>query len=77
MTLPLLGPLSLTGFQHLWWLALFVIIALALAGLYVMLQISARKRLQRFFTSWRLSLSSSALSAGSSAAALESTGTRL
>ncbi|KKF03133.1 VWA domain-containing protein [Mycolicibacterium obuense] len=48
MTLPLLGPLSLTGFQHLWWLALFVIIALALAGLYVMLQISARRRLQRF-----------------------------
>ncbi|VEG42205.1 Mg-chelatase subunit ChlD [Mycolicibacterium flavescens] len=48
MTVPLLGPLSLTGFQHIWWFLLFVVVLLALAGLYAAAQIARRKRLQRF-----------------------------
>ncbi|OBF88218.1 hypothetical protein A5790_25085 [Mycobacterium sp. 852002-51152_SCH6134967] len=48
MTVPLLGPLSLTGFQHIWWFLLFVVVLLTLAGLYAAAQIARRKRLQRF-----------------------------
>ncbi|OBB38106.1 VWA domain-containing protein [Mycobacterium sp. 852002-51961_SCH5331710] len=48
MTLPLLGPLSLTGFQHIWWFLLFLVLLLALAGLYAAAQAARRKRLQRF-----------------------------
>ncbi|MFV9636229.1 VWA domain-containing protein [Mycobacterium neumannii] len=48
MTVPLLGPLSLTGFQHIWWFLLFVVVLLVLAGLYAAAQIARRKRLQRF-----------------------------
>ncbi|ULE32700.1 VWA domain-containing protein [Mycobacterium sp. IDR2000157661] len=48
MTLPLLGPVSLTGFTHLWWFALFLIAVLALIGWYFVAQRSRRRRLQQF-----------------------------
>jgi Ca-activated chloride channel homolog len=48
MTIPLLGPVSLTGFQHIWWLVLFVVIVLGLIGLYVFAQAARRRRLQQF-----------------------------
>jgi Ca-activated chloride channel homolog len=48
MTLPLLGPASLSGFQHLWWFLLFLAVVLFLIGLYVAAQIARRKRLMRF-----------------------------
>ncbi len=48
MTLPLIGPLSLTGFTHWWWFALFVVVLLALIGLYFAAQIARRRRLQQF-----------------------------
>jgi Ca-activated chloride channel homolog len=48
MTLPLLGPVSLTGFQHVWWLLLFLVVVLALIGLYVVAQAARRRRLQQF-----------------------------
>jgi Ca-activated chloride channel family protein len=51
MTLPLLGPVSLTGFQHLWWFALFVVVLLGLIGLYFYAQRARRKRLQQFANS--------------------------
>jgi Ca-activated chloride channel family protein len=48
MTIPLLGPVSLTGFSHIWWLLFFVLVVLGLAGLYVVAQVSRRRRLQQF-----------------------------
>jgi Ca-activated chloride channel family protein len=48
MTLPLLGPVSLTGFQHIWWFLLFVIIVLALVAIYLAAQRARRRRLQQF-----------------------------
>ena len=48
MTLPLLGPVSLTGFTHLWWFVLFLIGVLALIGWYLVAQRARRKRLQQF-----------------------------
>jgi Ca-activated chloride channel family protein len=48
MTLPLLGPVSLTGFQHIWWFLLFLVGVLALVGLYVLAQVARRRRLQQF-----------------------------
>jgi Ca-activated chloride channel homolog len=48
MTIPLLGPVSLTGFQHIWWLVLFVVVVLGLIGLYVFAQAARRRRLQQF-----------------------------
>jgi Ca-activated chloride channel homolog len=48
MTIPLLGPVSLTGFSHIWWLLFFVLVVLGLAGLYVVAQIARRRRLQQF-----------------------------
>jgi Ca-activated chloride channel homolog len=48
MTLPLLGPVSLTGFTHLWWLLLFLIVVLVLVGMYFAAQIARRRRLQQF-----------------------------
>jgi Ca-activated chloride channel family protein len=47
MTLPLLGPMTLTGFDHPWFF-LFLIAVLGLAGLYLVMQLARRKRLQRF-----------------------------
>ena len=48
MTLPLLGPVSLTGFQHLFWLLFFLVIVAGLVGLYVTAQMARRRRLQQF-----------------------------
>ena len=48
MTIPLLGPVSLTGFQHIWWLVLFVVVVLGLIGLYAFAQAARRRRLQQF-----------------------------
>ncbi|MCV7279465.1 VWA domain-containing protein [Mycolicibacterium flavescens] len=48
MTIPLLGPVSLTGFTHLWWFLLFLIVVAALAAMYVVAQIRRRRRLQQF-----------------------------
>src|SRR5215510_7237682 len=47
MTLPLLGPMTLSGFDHAWFF-LFFIAVLGLAGLYVAVQVARRKRLLRF-----------------------------
>ncbi len=48
MTLPLLGPVSLTGFTHLWWFLLFLIMVLVLIGMYFVAQAARRRRLQQF-----------------------------
>jgi Ca-activated chloride channel homolog len=47
MTLPLLGPMSLHGFAHPWFL-LFVLVILGLIALYVVVQLARRKRVLRF-----------------------------
>src|SRR6478752_6748235 len=47
MTLPLLGPMSLTGFKYPWFL-LFLFVVLALVGLYIIVQTARRKRILRF-----------------------------
>jgi Ca-activated chloride channel family protein len=48
MNIPLLGPASLTGFQHIWWFVLFVLISVALVALYFIAQLARRRRLLRF-----------------------------
>ncbi|HEX2284301.1 MAG TPA: VWA domain-containing protein [Mycobacterium sp.] len=48
MTLPLLGPVSLTGFTHFWWFLLFLIVVVVLIGWYFVAQIARRRRLQQF-----------------------------
>ncbi|MCT7659822.1 VWA domain-containing protein [Mycobacterium deserti] len=48
MTLPLLGPVSLTGFQHIWWFVLFLVVVAGLVGFYLVVQRSRRRRLQQF-----------------------------
>src|SRR6201991_1208879 len=47
MTLPLLGPMTLSGFDHPWFF-LFLIVVLGLVGLYLAVQSARRKRMQRF-----------------------------
>ena len=47
MTLPLLGPMSLTGFAHPWFF-LFLLVVAGLAALYVVVQVSRQKRILRF-----------------------------
>jgi Ca-activated chloride channel family protein len=47
MTLPLLGPMSLSGFEHPWFFLFFIVIA-ALVALYVMVQRTREKRVLRF-----------------------------
>jgi Ca-activated chloride channel family protein len=47
MTLPLLGPLSLSGFEHPW-AFLFLLAVLALIGVYVVVQMARQKRMLRF-----------------------------
>ncbi len=48
MTLPLLGAVSLTGFQHLWWFLVFLVAVVGLIGFYVVVQRARRRRLQKF-----------------------------
>ncbi|OBK70361.1 VWA domain-containing protein [Mycobacterium sp. 1274761.0] len=47
MTLPMLGAMTLTGFDHAW-AFLFLLVVLSLIGLYVATQIARRRRLTRF-----------------------------
>ena len=47
MTLPVLGPMTLTGFEHVWYF-LFLFVVLGLVGLYIAMQAARRKRLLRF-----------------------------
>ena len=47
MTLPLLGPMTLTGFEHVWFF-LFLFVVLGLVGLYIVVQLARRKRMLRF-----------------------------
>jgi Ca-activated chloride channel family protein len=48
MTLPLLGAVSLTGFQHLGWFLVFLVAVVGLIGFYVVVQRARRRRLQKF-----------------------------
>jgi Ca-activated chloride channel family protein len=47
MTLPLLGPITLSGFEHTWYL-LFLLVVLVVVGLYVVVQMRRQKRMLRF-----------------------------
>ena len=47
MSLPLLGPMSLTDFAHPWFF-LFLVVVAALAALYVLAQLARQKRILRF-----------------------------
>jgi Ca-activated chloride channel family protein len=47
MTLPLLGPLSLSGFEHPWYF-LFLLAVLALIGVYIVVQLARQRRMLRF-----------------------------
>ncbi|MGZ8802486.1 MAG: VWA domain-containing protein [Mycobacterium sp.] len=47
MTLPLLGPMSLSGFEHPWFFLSFLVV-LGLIGLYVVVQLARQKRMLRF-----------------------------
>jgi Ca-activated chloride channel family protein len=47
MTLPLLGPMSLSGFEHKWYFP-FLLVILGVVGFYVIVQLARRKRVLRF-----------------------------
>ncbi|QEN14593.1 VWA domain-containing protein [Mycolicibacterium sp. ELW1] len=47
MTLPLLGPMTLGGFEHPWFF-LFLLVVAGLVGLYVVVQFARQKRFLRF-----------------------------
>ena len=47
MSLPLLGPMTLSGFEHKWYL-LFLLVILGFVGLYIGVQLARRKRMLRF-----------------------------
>jgi Ca-activated chloride channel homolog len=47
MTLPLLGPMTLTGFEHPWYF-LFLLVVLGIVGFYIVVQMARRKRVLRF-----------------------------
>jgi Ca-activated chloride channel homolog len=47
MTLPLLGPLTLSGFEHKWYF-LFLLVVLGLIGLYIVVQLARHKKVLRF-----------------------------
>lgn len=47
MTVPVLGPLALSDFAHAWYF-LFLIVVLGLVALYVVVQVSRRRRVLRF-----------------------------
>jgi len=47
MTLPLLGPMTLSGFEHVWFF-LFLFVVLGLIGLYIVAQLARHKRMLRF-----------------------------
>src|ERR1700716_581720 len=47
MTLPLLGPMTLTGFEHVWFF-LFLLVVLGLVGLSIVVKLARHKRMLRF-----------------------------
>ena len=47
MNIPLLGPMSLTGFEHAWYF-LFLLVVLVLVGLYIAAQLARQRRVLRF-----------------------------
>ncbi|WP_319436430.1 VWA domain-containing protein [Mycobacterium sp. RTGN5] len=47
MTFPLLGPMTLSGFEHPWFF-LFLLVIAGLVGLYVVVQYARQKRILRF-----------------------------
>ncbi|MBB3754290.1 Ca-activated chloride channel family protein [Mycolicibacterium sp. BK634] len=47
MTLPLLGPMTLSGFEHPWFF-LFLLVIAGLVGLYIIVQYARQKRILRF-----------------------------
>jgi Ca-activated chloride channel homolog len=47
MTLPLLGPMTLSGFEHVWFF-LFLFVVLGLIGLYIVVQLARHRRMLRF-----------------------------
>jgi Ca-activated chloride channel family protein len=47
MTLPLLGPMTLSGFEHPWFF-LFLLVIAGLVGLYVVVQYARQRRVLRF-----------------------------
>ncbi|TGD90451.1 VWA domain-containing protein [Mycolicibacterium sp. CH28] len=47
MTLPLLGPMTLSGFEHPWFF-LFLLVIAGLVGLYVIVQFARQRRVLRF-----------------------------
>jgi Ca-activated chloride channel homolog len=47
MSLPLLGPMSLSGFSYPWFF-LFLLIILGLVGLYIVVQLARQRRVLRF-----------------------------
>jgi Ca-activated chloride channel family protein len=47
MTLPMLGPMTLSGFAHAWYF-LFLLVVLGLIGLYIVVQLARQRRILRF-----------------------------
>ncbi len=47
MNVPLLGPMTLSGFEHKWWLLFFVVIV-GLIVLYILAQLARQRRVLRF-----------------------------
>ena len=47
MTLPLLGPMSLSGFEHVWFF-LFLLVVLGIVALYIIVQLARQRRMLRF-----------------------------
>src|SRR3954447_3924812 len=47
MTLPLLGPMTLSGFEHAWYF-LFLLVVVGIVGLYIVVQLARHKRMLRF-----------------------------
>ncbi len=47
MTVPLLGPMTLSGFAHAWFF-LFLLVVLGIAALYVVMQLARHRRMLRF-----------------------------
>jgi Ca-activated chloride channel family protein len=47
MTLPLLGPMTLSGFEHPWYFV-FLLVVLGIIGFYIVVQLARKKRMLRF-----------------------------
>src|ERR1700741_4512286 len=47
MTIPLLGPMTLSGFEHAWFF-LFLFVVLGIVALYVVVQLARHRRMLRF-----------------------------